>query len=177
MRYQSWLKFKVGNNKSGFSLTEMLIYIALLILITVSALSLLLTLRSLLDEYRADQRVTESAQVILERVLYDIRSADAIDTTDPSSVLVNTPGHLVITRGATVTEFYISGGRLMLAVNSVELGPLTKEGVVVDELRFFTYDNSVTEAIKVMFTLTATVGEANSTASFNGSAVLRGTYD
>lgn len=177
MKLQSWFKFKIGKNNSGFSLVEMLIYIALLILITVSALSLLLTLRSLLDEYRADQKVTESAQAVLERVLYDIRSADAIDTTDPSAVLVDTPGHLVIIRGATVTEFYVSGGRLMVSVNSVELGPLTKESVVVDELRFFTYDNSVTEAIKVAFTLTATVGEANSTASFNGAAVLRGTYD
>lgn len=170
-------KLKRHTRQAGFTLVEMLIYIGLLTLISVSALSLLLTLRALLDEYRADQHLTESAQTVLERVLYDLRSADQIDTTDPSALMVDTPGHLVITSGATVTEFYVSGGRLMVSVNSVELGPLTKETVVVDELRFFPYDNGVTQAVKIQFGLTATVGDATATADFNGTAVLRGTYD
>ncbi len=177
MMYLYQFKNKHHSSKSGFTLVEMLIYIGLLILISVSALSLLLTLRTLLDEYRADQHLTESAQAVLERVLYDLRSADQIDTTDPSVVMVNTPGHLVLTRDTTVTEFYVSSGRLMVSVNSVELGPLTKETVEVDELRFLPYDNGVTNAVKVVFRLTSTVGDATATANFNGTAVLRGTYD
>ena len=65
----------------------------------------------------------------------------------------------------------------MVAQNGVELGPLTKDTVMVNELRFWPYDNGVTEAIRVTFTMTSNVGEATATASFNGSAVLRGTYD
>lgn len=171
------LQLKRTKKMAGFTLVEMLIYIGLLTLISTSALSLLLTLRELVDEYRAEQHLTESAQAVLERVLYEVRSADQIDTTDPNAVMVNTPGHLVITRDSTVTEFYISSGRLMVSVNSVELGPLSKETVVVNELRFLPYDNGVTEAVKVIFSLTANVGDATATADFNGTAVLRGTYD
>ena len=161
----------------GFSLVEMLVYIGLLTLISVSAMSLLLTLRQLVDEYRADQHLTESAQIALERILYEVRAADMLDVTNPNSVLVDTPGHLAIIKDAIETEFYVSSGQLMVAENGVELGPLTKDTVTVTELRFWPYDNGETEAIRVTFTLTANVKEATATASFNGSAVLRGTYE
>lgn len=166
-----------GIKTQGFSLVEMIVYIALLIAISVSAIFLMLTLRELLDVYRADQRVTESAQIALERMLHEIRAADTVNTADPDSLLIDSPGHLVLLNGTSTTEFSVVDGRAVLTVNGSARGPLTQKGVSVDELRFFRYDNGATEAVRVRMTVSASVGDAASTATFGGTAVLLGSYD
>lgn len=164
-------------NQSGFSLVEVLVYLAILVTSMVAIVSLLFSLRQLLDVYRSDQLLTQSARAAMERILYEVRESDAIDTIDPDLVLADSPGHLVLLRGATTTEFYIASSTLWVAVNDVMQGPLTKSDVEVSDLRFYSYDNSVTEAVRVQFTMTATAGNSSSTESFNGAAVIRGSYD
>ncbi|MEX0931030.1 MAG: type II secretion system protein [Candidatus Paceibacterota bacterium] len=163
--------------KRGFLLVEMLVYIGLLVIITLSTIFLMLSLRDLLDLYRADQEVFKNAQGALERMLYEIRGADAVNITDPDTVLIDSPGHLVLSQGTSTSEFSLENGAVMLTVNEEERGPLTQNDVVVDELRFFQYDNGTTEAVRVQITISAAVGEAESTATFNAAAVLLSSYD
>jgi len=161
---------------AGFALVEMLFYVAILVTVSLAAIYLMLSLRTLLDQYQAEERVVNSARVALERMMLDIRSADSIDTVDPDNTLVTSPGHLVLVDGATTTEFYLSGGQIMVKVNEVLKGPLTRSDVTVDELRFFSYDNSVTEAVRVQLTLSANTNTATATETFRSTAVMRGSY-
>lgn len=163
--------------QTGFTLTEVLIYIAILVASMVAILSLLFSLRELLDVYRSDQLLNQSAQSAMERILYEIREADSIDAIDPDLLLVDSPGHLVLTKGATTTKFSLATSTIILTVNDVVVGPLTKSKVEVNELRFFSYDNGVTEAVRVQFSMVATAGNSSSTGTFNSAAVIRGTYD
>ena len=168
---------KLATYRFGFSLIEMMVYMALLMVISVSAVLLLLSMQDLLGDYEAKKKLTESGRVAMERILYDIRSADQVDTADPETVLTSSPGHIVLTKGATTTEFLISDGALVLEINDAEVGPLTYSDVSVDELRFFHYSNSETDMVRVQFTLTTIVGFSTTTQTFNSGAVVRGTYE
>ena len=166
----------IKKQNRGFTLTEMLIYLAILLVLSTSVVSLLLSLRGLMNLYLVDQQVTKNAQIAMERMMHELREADNIDTIDPDTTLITSPGHLVLLRGATTTEFYLSNNQIFVSINDVEQGPLTSDEVIVNELRFFSYDNLVTESIRVRFTLTAAMNGATSTETFTNTAVMRGSY-
>ena len=167
------MKFNVSN--AGFTLIEMLVYIALLAIVSMSSISLLFSLNDMFEKNRADQLITRGGTIAMERILYDIRSADFVNTFN--STFISTPGVLVLTKDTTTTEFSKVNGAVSVKVNSVTLGPLTNSSVSVDELRFFRYSNLMTEAVRIRLTLSVTVGETTVSETFYGGTVLRGSYE
>jgi len=159
----------------GFSLVEMLVYVAVLMLVSTGSITLLLTLADNVERQQANQLVTRSAHSALERMLKDIRAANTVDTF--YSTLETSPGVLVLTAGATTTEYSLTGGQIVLGVNGTTVGPLTEERVSVDGVSFYRYDNTITELVRVELTLSATIGESTVTETFNAAATLRGSYE
>jgi type II secretory pathway pseudopilin PulG len=169
-------RFFLGRRREqGFTLIEMLVYIAILMIVVGGALTLIFALGGRLSEQRADQLVTKSAQATLDHMLYSIRSSDTINDANTSSLV--SPGVLVLTQGTTTHKYGLTSGQVVYTKNGVVQGPLTDARVQVDELRFFVYDNVNTEMVRVEMTLTAMIGKATTTKSFSAGATLRGSYD
>lgn len=166
-----------NNNRRGFSLVEFLVYIAVFTLVSAGALSLLLTLQQLVVRNQVHQDVTQNATALFETALYEIRQAEAVDLGHGSLALETTPGHLVLTRGATTTELYLSGDQAWMVVNGGTAKVLTTDDVTVNQLRFFHYDNGVTEEVRVFLELTAVANDVSVTKRFQTGAVLRGSYE
>jgi prepilin-type N-terminal cleavage/methylation domain-containing protein len=162
-------------SQSGFTLIEMLVYIAILTIVSGGALTLLFSLTDQINAGRAQRLVSSSAQTALERILTEVRSADSVDGL--TSTLEVSPGVLVLERGASTTAVALSAGTVLLSSDSIVQGPLTSGDVSVDELRFYHYDNTNTEMVRVRLTLSATVGDTSITRTFNAAGVLRGSYD
>jgi len=160
---------------AGFTLIEMLVYIAILTIVSGGALTLLFSLTDQINAGRAQRLVSSSAQTALERMLTEVRSADAVDAVN--STLEVSSGVLALDREASTTALTLSAGTVMLSSDGVIQGPLTSENVSVDELRFYHYDNTNTELVRVVLTLSATVGDTSITRTFNAAGVLRGSYD
>jgi type II secretory pathway pseudopilin PulG len=159
----------------GFSLIEMLVYLAILMIVVGASLTLLFTLDDRIREQRANQLVVQSAQSTLEHILSSVRAADVVNTV--GSTLNTTPGVLALTQGATTTTYAIVNGDISVTRNGVSLGSLTDEAVTVSQLRFFSYDNGDTEFVRVVFTLSAQVGDTTVTKTYRGGATLRGSYE
>lgn len=154
----------------------MLVYISILVLVSGGALTLLFSLSDRMAEQRANQLVTRASESALERILNEIRTADSVDVF--YSTLESTPGVLTLVDGATTTEFSLSGNTVVMEVNGGVQAPLTDERVSVGSLRFFMYDNTVTEMVRVVLTLSATSSDATTiTKTFTTGATLRGSYD
>ena len=160
---------------AGFSLVEMLFYLSLLVSVSTVCVAVLLSFKDNIASYQASQRVTNSAVTTLERLLVDVRAAEAVNVG--ASTLTTNPGTLVLTDGATTTTYSVSDGAVSISVNGATVGPLTDATVVVDELRFFHYVNAETETVRVQLTLSATAGGMTVTERFGSSAVLLGSYD
>jgi type II secretory pathway pseudopilin PulG len=159
----------------GFSLVEMLVYVAVLIIVMGGSLTLLFSLSDRIQEQRANQLVVHAAQTTLEHMLLHIRNGDAVDILN--STLTANPGELTIINGATTTSYALVSNQVELVQNSTPLGSLTNENVTVQQLRFFRYDNGDTEMVRIVLTLSAQVGETIVTKTFNAGGTLRGSYE
>lgn len=162
-------------HQNGFSLIEILVYIAILVIVSGGALTMLFSLTDQINTGRAERIVRSSAEVTLERMLGDIRAADTIDTF--YSTLETSPGALTLLDGATTTDYAVVGGVIEVTEDGSVVGPLTDDRVTVDSLIFYHYDNTFTEMVRTVLTLSATVGDATVTRTFEAAAVLRGSYE
>lgn len=161
-------------HNSGFTLIEMLVYLSLLIIITLSAITALITFSDTVQAYRVNQLLVHNASVVLERFEADVRNAQVIEGI--SSTLGVTPGSVRVLRGATTTDYALVAGQVTMTENGV-VQALTSDAVVVDELWFHAYDNLSTELLRMEMTLSATVGATTRTRTFNTAAALRGSYE
>lgn len=168
-----WQKNNVGVN-NGFTLIEMLVYVALLILISTAAVASLISMTGSFQQQKAEQLVTRNATLVLERLLSDVRTATNVDL--PGSTLEVSPGELSLIHGATTTEYMLVGDELHVVTNGIA-SPLTDSAISVNSLQFFQYDNARTEFLRVAVTFSATAGPITHTQTFNVGAVLRGSYE
>ena len=163
-----------AQKKRGFSLVEVLVYLAVLILVVSVSISTYLSLNTVLLRNKTERTLTNAAHVALERVVRDIRNSSTVNTG--LSTLGSSPGVLTLDSGTT-TQFQLSGDSVAVSVNGTELGPLTGPNVTVDELIFYRYLGLTTELVRVKLTLSVSTKAASSTRTFYSSAVLRGSYE
>ena len=155
----------------GFTLVEMLVYIAVLMVTAVGSIGLLLSLDNLFAKYRAEQKIFRSATTALERIVYDIRSADSVSA---SSYLY--PGTLSLSIDGDIFTYATSSDALHVSENGTDIGPLTETGVKVTDFAVYSYSD-VTDFARVRITLSSSYGGITVTETFNAGAVLRGSYE
>jgi len=169
------LQKKYPNAVLGFSIIEMLVYIAILGVLTVVVINTVLSLAQSFSSIKVSRNINNSALSAFERVVRDIRDADAIDVAN--STFDVHPGRLTLTKGATTTEFYLDGGSLKIRENSIGAGVLTKQNTTVTNLVFrHSIVASTFESIKIEMTLSGSQGSLIKTENFYTAAVLRKTY-
>jgi hypothetical protein len=154
------------------------VYIAILVLLLVVIIDILLGMVRSQNIVKADKRIEESATIALERIVREIRSADAIGV---SSVLGTSPGDLIITTSSggvviRTVEFYLSSGVIMMKENNVVSGPLTLSNASVSNLTFFSTTNAHSMGVKVDMTLQSGTTTSLKSSTFHTTAILRGSY-
>jgi Tfp pilus assembly protein PilW len=166
---------RYSHSKKGFSLIEVMVYLAVTVLLAGALITSFISLSTVLARNATERALTTSAQVSLERMVRTARSAESVNTG--LSTLDTSMGALALTESATTTRFYVSGDALMVSVNGTELGPLTSDAVSVEDVVFHRYVASTSEMVRMELTLSAVSKAASSTRTFYSSAVLRGSYE
>jgi len=159
--------------QSGFTLIEVLIYIAILLITTVALLTLLFSLDDLFLNYRANQLLHTNATTVLQRMTYDIRHAESVI----GSTFASNPGTLSLQRGATTTSYVIAGDDLMVSVNGASQGLLTGQAISVPSVLYYHYDNGRTELVRVRLVLEVRLNDFIKRKVFRTAAIMNGTYD
>lgn len=167
---------------AGFSLLEMLIYVALLSAFSLMVVFVLLSVASSYRTLRAQVHLNTDAAAIIDRLGHQIRLADGVDG---ASVLDSSPGVLKLSYsknqnnegqgGAAVTsaEFYLSGGVLHLKQNDADTGALTGSNTTLSSLIFRKVGSGTAAGVRTEFTLTSVDGTASSTQNFYTFFVMR----
>lgn len=161
------------STKTGYTLPEVLIYIAILSVLLVAIVQSLLLLTNSYKNIKAVRSIESSAITAIDRMETDIRGAESINTGN-SSFNVN-PGVLTITTGATTTKFYVSNQRMYVDENGVQVGPLTNADVKVTSLIFRSISTTTSSAVKIEMSLQSSYSSAL-TKNFYMTTVLRGSY-
>lgn len=168
----------ITKQKKGFTLIEMVVYAAVLGVLSVVAINATLTMTQAYASLRASRDLNASATTVLERMAREIRGATGIDAT---SVLGVNPSDLVLNTkdaggAATTIEFYVQNGLINIKEGGVAKGSLMTSSTQVGNFVVRTMNGTNSKAVKIDLTMTATRGTKSKTRNFYDTVVLRGSY-
>jgi prepilin-type N-terminal cleavage/methylation domain-containing protein len=163
----------------GFTLVEMLVYIAILGVLSTLAINVTLSMTRAFAELRVSRDLNASGSVLMERLTRDIRSAYDVDAGQ--STLGTNPGRLMLdtkdSGGANTTnEFYVENGLVKVRVGGVAIGAVMTTSSIVNNFVLRELVNTKSKAIKIEVTISATRGNITESRNFYNTVVLRGTY-
>ena len=136
----------------GYTLVEMLFYIALFAIISVFVINALITTSRAFAIARATRALNTSAEGAMERMAREIRLADAIDV---ASVFNATPGTLKMTSIDAATgnpqtmTFSLASGIVQLQKGAGTVQDITSGTVSVSSLIFRQIVGSSSPAVKI----------------------------
>ena len=166
----------------GFSILELVIYIA--VLVTVSAVSIdsLLRAQPVFIRGRLIQNVDTSGEIILQKIIREARLAHDIDAASsafnvhPGVLALNTVASAADATPTTAIASLVSGAlQFQRAGQTPEV--LNSLDVTVTNLVFRNVTQSgVSKAVKIELTLEARKGRRIVTSNFYGTAILKNSY-
>lgn len=163
--------------RRGFSLVEMIIYVAFFAVLSLVAMQAMLTVMRSFYTIRLTQAINQSATVALERMSREIRNAYDVDSV--ASTFDTSPGRLMLrTEDAfgvnTTIEFFVSGNQIRVREGGVDKGTLLAKNVTVTNLVFHDITTLNSRAIKIEMTLhNARAGDTRDLVLYD-TIVLRG---
>ncbi len=178
MKKQKGKKIMLGSNK-GYTLLEMVIYIAVLSVFTVIIVFSLINIAKSFLEVRVERNVNNAAVSALDRMVREIRLSNSVDILN-STFGVN-PGRITLntlaSNGSTTTvEFFVSNGIVRMKEGGVDSGALTQSNVNVENLLFQFITIGTTQAVKIDMSLSDTRVGTTSIKNFNNTGLIRGSY-
>ncbi len=148
--------------KRGIGLIEVVIYIAVLTIITIVVINTMLAMSESFAQIRQARRVNASAALALDRMTHEVRQAAEINLAE--SVFGSNPGQLQVDS----SKFFLQGGQLMLQEGLSAAQPLTSNKVKVTSLVFWNLSTTTSQATKVKLEIDG--------RNFYSTAVLRESY-
>lgn len=167
------MKF-LNKKTKGFSLVEMIFYIAIFAIFSLVVIqALILMTRS----FRTTQIQGEMVQgsEIMERIIHEIKIATGINSISTNSINLRKDDDLGTVVGDT-TEFILNGNNINLQEESVLIGNLNSPNIIVNNLTFTQINTTQGIAVKVYISLTSNKDSSNKAYEFYDTAVLRGSY-
>ncbi|MEN9921751.1 MAG: hypothetical protein RL097_27 [Candidatus Parcubacteria bacterium] len=170
-----FVRHKNIDTEKGFSIVEVLVYLAIFMVVSVASVAFLFSLKDLVGQYRLETLLYRSGTGVMEQVLLAVRQADRVvvaDTVEDTFV----GGKLTLENVSTTTSFMHTAGDLDLTINGEGYGDMTMDGVIVESFTVHYYPLANNrEFVRIRLSLTGTINGAQSkNAVFYGGAVVRG---
>ncbi len=159
----------------GFTIVEVLVYLAIFIVVSTASVTFLFSLNDLVGQYRIETVLYRSGTGAMEQILLAVRQADQ---ADPVDTIEDSPsnGRLTVENAAITTSFTLIAGDLNLEINGEQYGDLVMDEVIVDSFTVYYYPLSNNrEFVRVRLSLTGAVtGMQSKSITLYGGAVVRG---
>lgn len=166
-----FIKNKIKNNR-GFSLVEMIVYLAIMTIITTTLVqSFVVVLRSNKNSF-VDSVIRNSGYSIMENIIREARKSNNINTCN-SSVLSFTQ------ENNNIVNFSINDGIVDFSEgisSQISKGPLNNSDIKVINFNCNIINTENSKAIKFKIDLSTTIDGQYKTESFYSTVILRGSY-
>lgn len=167
------------NTSRGFSLIETIAYVGLFAVVMLISINMVLSVSKTFAMLRVSRDVNDTAVKIIERMTRDIHNSTSVDyvnstfSANPSRITLN----VLSASGTPATEeYYVSGGKLQLRENGVDMGSLMPSSTNLDGFVLYSVQSGQVAGVKIEVTLRGTRGGATAVRSFYNTALVRGTY-
>lgn len=126
------------NQKKGFTLIEILVYIVILVIIFSAVFSFLIWSYHYNTKTKVMREVLDNSRRVIEILAYEIREAESIyyPTTTSNQLSLETKHYLPEGENVSYIDFYLCGDRLCLKKESQNPIPLTTDKVEIKDLEF-----------------------------------------
>jgi Tfp pilus assembly protein PilW len=155
---------------NGFTLIEMLVYLAIFIVLVMAITSSLVYLSKSYQELAQRKNLTNSAVSALNRISFETRQAFSINlsSTTPNSLYLNSKN----TNGSDTSYYFYLDNSFVLKLEKggEDQGALTLPGVVVNSFEVYRPVGTSTNAVTVRMSLTS----GTKSGDFGTTAVIRG---
>ncbi len=156
----------------GYSLLELVFYIALFTILSIAVLNALMTMTKAFKETAINLELSQGASIV-ERIAREIRRAESINTISASDLTLNTTD----SGGASQTvRFLLSSSNLQFFENGGLVGNLNTADLAVTALSFTEITTTEGEAVRFVVTVRSLNDTLNRIIDFNNTIVLRGGY-
>jgi prepilin-type N-terminal cleavage/methylation domain-containing protein len=163
----------------GFSLPEVIVYIAILTIISLALAQTVIVANKSFQLARAERTIDASTLAAYDRLSREIRNATSVDTAD--SVLNASPGTLALyvgTGSSQITrKFYLGNGVIKVSDNGVFQGDLTSDEATTTSLIFRILTATSTMAVRVEMVMAAQATSSIASDKFYDTFVVRNTYE
>lgn len=180
MTFNSPVILLIGDNmkSKGFTLLELLIYIAIIAFVITAVSALLLWGIRMRAKAKITDEVSRQADRAMAIMLREVREAQSVYT--PTSVFFASPGQLSLQSAKYVTagegvgyiDFFLCGSRLCLKKEGQNPVAFTSENVAIDELVFSPVGGSA-DPSAVRISLTLRYNSPAQQPAYTGSVTLQ----
>lgn len=152
-------------NKKGYTLVEMLLYVALLGVITVVIVGIFLVISRMNSRIVSLTETNSNAYSAMERMVYEVSNAENIYLPTSNFVNYNYDGakatqfSLVTRQAVSVNEtdayidFYLENNTIFMKQDGASPIALTSANVSVQSMDLYYYKNDTRESVKIDFTV------------------------
>lgn len=165
-------------NQKGFTLIELVVYIAGLVMLSTVMALLIVQFYMLYKEIIAIPRADRTGLLVVDRITKEIRSADKIDTIQ--SQFGTTNGVLSLYKKNddidSTERFYIENSKIMNTTDD-KTESITSTDFDVTNLNFISVQTPVSQGIKFTIELQFKTRKGLETKSYTGFALLRESYE
>lgn len=165
-------------HKSGFTLAETVVYIAVFVVFSALIIDFSLSLLNSWGHGKSTRAVARNGTIIANRIAQEIRLSSSVSTT--TSTFDSSNGRLEMQSFLTATSttpeevaIYLSGTELFIQKGVNPAVSLSGEAKVTS-LVFNYFSSSTTEATRVALTVETGAGKYTKSRNFQTFAVLRG---
>jgi Tfp pilus assembly protein PilW len=164
------------NKKSGYSLVEIIVYLAIFTAISILVINSFIIILSSFETTNMNRKLLESGVVSMERISREIRQAQNVDPSSTSTILVLNSTDS--SEDPMVVKFLNEGGLLNIYKNNNEdpEGNLLGQNISVTSLVFRHITTTESEAVKIEMTLQYSMGNNTKSENFYDTIILRGGY-
>ncbi len=171
-------KLKMNKKKLvyGFSIIEIVVYLAIFTAISIVVINSFIVVLSSFREIRSNHDLLNSGTSSMERISREIRQAKNIDLVNSQinggeSLQINSTN---IDNTNTVIKIIREGDELNIYKDNELVGNLLTQNTIVTSLSFYRILTTNSEGIKIKMTIQDTKSKTKKTESFYDTVVLRG---
>ena len=164
-------KFKIKNCKGGYTLIELLFYIALFAVLSLVVINSMIVMTKSFKETNMQASLMKGGD-IMERMSREVRRATGINSISASSLILNTKDSGDV---PSTMQFLLSSGNLQLLANAAFIGNLNTSNVIITTLSFAQITTNKGTAVKISLTIQSNT-DTSRFETFYNTVVLRGDY-
>jgi len=167
------MKFFKSKFKKGFSLIEIIIYLAIFSTFSIILISSMISSLSSFSIIHSNKILQDAGLNSMERISREIRSAISVDITN--STFDDTDGVLKL-NDSGITFAKIDNYLNIYEDDGTLVGNLIGDNVYIDSLIFRYIDTTYGEAVKIEMILRDPNSQTNKKAYFYNTIILRDSY-